>query len=476
MKTKLKSILIALILLLVPAVLTVSGFVLPPVYSDTFMGELSCKVRLLEETPSPRIILLGGSAVAFGVDSTLMERELTGFHVVNFGMYAAIGTTVMLDLSESHLREGDIVIVIPEQSSQTLSDSFDPSVMWQGLDGASGLLADLPLDKLGKLMGAFPSFAAGKLGYILSASRPEPTGVYRRSSFNGHGDISVPCMQNEMPDGFDASTLIVFDTALPDEAFSTRLNCYAAVAREKGAAVWYAFCPMNALAVKGEGEPDDFCSSLYTALEVPIIGNPNDSVMDAAWFYDTNFHLNSSGKIVYTRQLTGAIKAMLGDPSPVHIELPQMPTLAHLPAFRGDDSDAACFLYDGSAVVGLTEEGLDRERLVIPSTHEGEAVLSISRGAFSSAAHLRELTVHPNIRTVSDGAFSGCDSLERILFTNDVPSNCRVGQALLEGSRAKLYVPGAAISAYRTDYFWSVYSQSLLPLAADGESFVSNDS
>ena len=160
----------------------------------SYMGELSCKVWLLEDIPSPRIILLGGSAVAFGVDSTLMERELKGFHVVNFGMYAAIGTTVMLDLSESHQRDGDIVIVIPEQSAQTLSDSFDPSVMWQGLDGAPGLLADLPRDKVGKLLGAFPSFSAKKLGYILSASKPEPTGVYRRASFNGHGDISVPCI------------------------------------------------------------------------------------------------------------------------------------------------------------------------------------------------------------------------------------------------------------------------------------------
>lgn len=469
MKMKLKSILIALILLLVPAVLAVSGFVLPPVYSDTFMGELSCKVRLLEETPSPRIILLGGSAVAFGVDSTLMERELKGFHVVNFGMYAAIGTTVMMDLSESHLREGDIVIVIPEQNAQTLSDSFDPSVMWQGLDGAASLLSELPLDKLGKLLGAFPSFAAGKLGYILSASRPEPTGVYRRASFNGHGDISVTCLQNEMPDGFDVSTPIVFDTALPDEAFLARLNSYASAAREKGAAVWYAFCPMNALAVTGEAVPDDFCDALYTALEVPVIGDPNDSVMDPAWFYDTNFHLNTSGKTVYTRQLIGAIKAMLSDPSPVHIELPQMPTLAHLPAFRGDDSDAACFLYDGSAVIGLTEEGLEREKLVIPSTHDGEAVLSITRGAFSSAAHLRELTVQPNIRTVSDGAVSGCNSLERIVFTNDVPSSCRVGQGLLEDCEAKLYVPAASLSAYRTDYFWSVYGSSLLPITADGE-------
>ncbi len=50
-----------------------------------------------------------------------------------------------------------------------------------------------------------------------------------------------------MPDGFDTSLPIVFDAALPDEAFLTRLNSYAAAARKKGASVWYAFCPTAAL-------------------------------------------------------------------------------------------------------------------------------------------------------------------------------------------------------------------------------------
>ena len=76
--------------------------------------------------------------MAFGVDSALMERELPGYTVVNFGMYAALGTTVMLDLSQDLVREGDIVILIPEQQEQTLSGFFDPAVMWQGADGEIG--------------------------------------------------------------------------------------------------------------------------------------------------------------------------------------------------------------------------------------------------------------------------------------------------------------------------------------------------
>ena len=100
----------AALLLALPLTLLAWGFALPAQYGETFLGELKHKVRLLEETPGPRIVLVGGSGVAFGADSELMERELPGYTVVNFGMYAALGTTVMLDLSQPLLREGDIVL------------------------------------------------------------------------------------------------------------------------------------------------------------------------------------------------------------------------------------------------------------------------------------------------------------------------------------------------------------------------------
>ena len=96
----------ALALLALPAVLLGWGFLLPAQYGDTFMGELKYKVRYLDEAPGPRIVLVGGSGVAFGVDSALMERELPGYTVVNFGMYAALGTTVMLELSQELIRPG----------------------------------------------------------------------------------------------------------------------------------------------------------------------------------------------------------------------------------------------------------------------------------------------------------------------------------------------------------------------------------
>ena len=67
----------------IPLFLTVWGFALPAQYSNTFVGELPAKRALLAaESDKPRLILVGGSAAAFGVDSALLARELPDYQPV----------------------------------------------------------------------------------------------------------------------------------------------------------------------------------------------------------------------------------------------------------------------------------------------------------------------------------------------------------------------------------------------------------
>ena len=467
-KTILTWLAAVLALLSVPAALLSWGFLLPAQYEETFMGELKYKVRYLEEAPGPRIVLVGGSGVAFGADSALMERELPGYTVVNFGMYAALGTTVMLDLSQELIRPGDIVVLIPEQQEQTLSGFFDPAVMWQGADGAWELLRALPREALGRMAGQFPRFAADKCAAVLRGRPPQGAGVYRRDSFNAAGDVVSPlCRRNVMEGGFDPNTPIRFEPELLSEEFVRRVRAYARAVEEQGGALWYAFGPMNAAAVEGAAGPDGFFDAVQSRLGVPVIGDPNASVLDAGWFYDTNFHLNTSGKTVYTRLLIRNIKAMLGDSSPTDIAIPAQPEPEQAEVWAGDDSDAGCFVLEDrggwAAVTGLTPEGADRERLVAPSAWEGLPVAAIDAAAFASGERLRELVIQQNIHAIADGAFDGAPALERVVMRSGRPADCRVGQGLLKGTDAAVYVPAQALSRYRADYFWAVHAQRILP-------------
>ena len=114
------------VLLIIPTGLLAAALGTPAQYDETFLGALRDKCALLaQDGECPRIIIAGGSGAAFGQDSELLESFVPGYDVVNFGMYAGLGTAVMLDLAWPDLREGDILIFSPEQSAQTLSLYFN---------------------------------------------------------------------------------------------------------------------------------------------------------------------------------------------------------------------------------------------------------------------------------------------------------------------------------------------------------------
>lgn len=454
-------------LLALPVFFLVSGLLLPAQYEHTFLGELKYKCQALRETEGKRIVIVGGSSVAFGIDSSIIEENFADYTVINFGMYAGLGTTVMLDLSLDAIRPGDIVILSPEQEAQTLSDYFNAEAMWQAADGDFRLLSDLSGEKKKAMAGQLPYFAVDKFHYYIRQNAPETTGVYSRESFSESGDlVSLECASNIMPGGYDANMGIVLKESVLAPDFVEKVNAYVEELSVRGAAVWYRFCPMNALAVEEGADVDAYYDYLDSKLECDIIGNPNDCIMDAAWFYDTNFHLNSSGKIVNTYQLIRDMKAMLLDSSPTQIRMPEKPPYGAERFLEGDNTDADCFTcekQDGMWILtGLTKEGREKEKLAVPVYYDGVQVTAIGEGAFSENTVVKTIVLPENITFISDGAFAGCSRLERIVKEGNSPEKCRIGQELLEGTTAQIVVEKAAVSDYKVNYFWSVYADRIV--------------
>ena len=92
------------------------------------------------------------------------------------GMYADLGTSFLLDLTEDELREGDLVIIAPEEDPQTLSMYFGARSALQGMDGAWSLLRKVPRRNLGSLTGALPAFSLEKWRLFLSGEIPQGEG------------------------------------------------------------------------------------------------------------------------------------------------------------------------------------------------------------------------------------------------------------------------------------------------------------
>ena len=410
----------------------ICGFGLPVQFGDTFMGELKSKYERLKETSGKRIVLVGGSGVAFDCDSALMDDFFPSYEIVNFGMYAGLGTKAVMDLSENYIHEGDIVILSPEQSEQTFSDYFNGEYMWQAADGAFGMLRDLKSENFEAMLGIFPRFALEKLNYVMKGQKPQTDSIYQKKSFNTYGDIELDtCRENILPNGYDVNQKVRFTEDVVQPEFMDYMNDWAKRLEKKGAVVWYRYCPVNKLSVEDMDELAAYDVFLRQKLDFPVIGNPENSLMEAEWFFDTNFHLNQPGKEVNTVQLIRDMKAMLGDDRAVTVELPEKPHRTW------GDVSAETRIWTAK----------DSE------TYQGEETIVIPE----------------NVTQIEDYAFSNCAGLKQIVLEQKDPSKCIVGQHLLDGTGAEILVPQMSVDSYKRNYFWSVYAGRIGEVTAHAE-------
>lgn len=491
------------------------GFGLPAQYEETFLGEMKYKMDRLKETASlseassppaasRRVILVGGSSIPFGFKTALATEALPDLTFVDFGMYADMGTVVMLDWLRPYIKEGDLILLCPEQNAQSLSCRFSGEDVWQAADGDFTLAASLLPKHFEKLAASFPGFAGKKCFYALFGS-PQPTDIYARASFDSYGDISYPDRNaNIMPLLYNPNDTISFSTDVITEDFLSEMNDFAAFAKECGAQVYYRFSPMNALALSPDTESaaiDAYYDYLSGVLDFPILGNPHQSIMDGGWFYDTNFHLNDSGAVLFTKYLVEDLKLLYKDTSLTGISVPDMPAPAladasgeaveaplspasdtpiKFPSASGsfkETSEGAVpesldtamekyYVYEkneaenGYLITGLTQEGAKASVLSLPATIQGKPVTDLSPSLFSQAASLEELTV-PAGFTLYDGMFAGCKSFRHLILTAPSPSSYIIGDHLLEGADFLIYVPADALDTYQRNYSWQKYSQRI---------------
>ena len=483
-KKLLKIIVAAVIVLALPCALLFFAFALPPQYGETYLGALSVKDAALQAAEGPRIIVVGGSGAAFDLRSDLLEQELPAYRTVNYGLYAGLGTTVMLELVRPLLQSGDVVVFMPELNAQTLSDYFGAESMWQAADGHFSLIERLDASRAGALAGAFPGFAAAKARCVL-AEHASPAGdsIYARRSFNAWGDMACPGREtNVMPLHYDPNMPLVFDPGLPTEEFISRLNRFAEECRTQDVQVFFRFCPMNRAALSAEEETrcEAFEKALAARLACPLLGHAKDALMDPEWFFDTNFHLNESGQIAATALLAADLKAYFGDLSPVTIQVPPAPAYAQAAPAEENGGDEACFLYrdseEGCLITGLSEEGALRTHLSVPAAHGGRPVIAFDVQTFVGNTRIEEIRISSSIRLIEDGSFEGCRALRRIVMENPSPETCAVGRGLLSGTDADVIVPAESFAAYATGYFWSVHAARLIKGASEEQGPSSDES
>ena len=460
MKTVLKRICLYLLLAVLPfAAFAGIGEAAKNNFHNAFNASLVDKYHRLTETKAQKIVFVGGSSLPFGLRCDLVEQEL-GYTAVDFGVYASLGTKVMTELSLDGIGRDDVVVLAPELNAQTYSTYFNADVLWESLNEERGMIFSLSWSEQQAMAFHYFKFLWEKLRISRSEGISEDE-LYARSSFNAYGDLAYPRAGNLMPNGYDPSQLVTI-ADLYNEDFFADLAAYVKAARQKGAEVYFAFSPTNALAVDFTvGEATAFETYIAERLGCSVLGSIAETTYESGYFYNTNFHLNDTGAVLHTVNLINFLKAELGISTPTDIEIPPLedgegPT---------DDPPAEDFPFlvetQGGTIylTAIKEAYKNVTELRLPETYNGRPIGGVTGGFLQGCENLTVLTVPACYQVFDVGVFAGCPRLEKIYLETENTGNTFVPDSgLMEGAEgARLYIPQSKRNKFVSNYTWRNY-------------------
>lgn len=314
-KTAASRIVLRLVMLVVAIVLT--GLVLGSydmrAQEDNYLAAVLEKDRIIRSAKSPKIVLVGGSNLAFGIDSRMMQDSL-GLDVVNMGLYAKLGLKYMLAQVRPYIGGGDVVVVVPEYDQfygdfANGDNTLNTALLYAPNDRVGDFvksysIIDIVLrPRVENARRAFLRAAAAAVGREDQFFPPDTNPVYNRRSFNEYGDVvSHLGREGKNPDSIYAAPLPAMGTF--NRETLAQLNEIADEAEAEGAHSYFMFpsyidrsYEINVAAI------DSLRRRLERGMRIPILGTAADFSFPGLYFFDTRFHLNEDGRRVRTARM-----------------------------------------------------------------------------------------------------------------------------------------------------------------------------
>ena len=276
-----------------------AAYLLMPSSDYALMAALIDKHARLTAAPSPKLVIVGGSSSAFGIDSRRLDEALgQKYEVVNTALHGGLGLHFMLAFVKPHLRPGDVVLVVPEYS--LLYDAHSDAT---ALNEALGEYPDAwryvsPFQS--KIVPATVLLTIQKRARkFLGVTPVVEDSLYTRRGFNRYGDL-VSHLRVEPRRDIDPVPLH-FRTPAPKAV--EMLNAFSAYCRANDVRVFMTFSPYPRPYVAGGAKDEEWLHMVRETVDIPIISNPTTYLLPLDHFYDTVYHLNEKGRQVRTTRL-----------------------------------------------------------------------------------------------------------------------------------------------------------------------------
>lgn len=264
---------------------------------NDFMAAMIDKHQRANEIDSPKIIIAGGSNVAFNIDSERIEQEM-GLPVVNLGLSVGLGMNFIVNEIIDIAEEGDIIVFsitffenvdgmysLKRHTAQHFpkANRYFRFNLSEEFAIHSRILRDNLIALVYRLMGR--QAASGSVDLFETAS------IYTRAGFNEYGDFTAH---------YGLPQVDVLDQRFTFEYNYWRgideLNRLKREVDKRGAQLYYLF---PAYPVQDFERNREVLSRLRDDmnedLNFPILGDIEESLYDESSFFDTAYHLQRDG-------------------------------------------------------------------------------------------------------------------------------------------------------------------------------------
>lgn len=263
------------------------------------------KYKRLQETPSPKIVLIAGSNFAYGINSKLIADSLQK-PVVNMAIHYAYGTKFMLNQISTELHRGDTVImgfeyIIESKGNKNeqllMARCFPKAKEWMKFDGIFEEIRENGQLRINTFKTVLERlYKNSDVNFQIS----DTTSVFFRGATNEYGDL-ISHYNN--PSMKPIPRAILSDKVSLKDAIDDMNTFYEAM-KSKKVKVYFVYPTYSEDNYALDKKIIDKYQLEYKKYaQFPILGKPTDFVFADSLYHDMAYHLTEKGGEIRTQKI-----------------------------------------------------------------------------------------------------------------------------------------------------------------------------
>jgi len=275
-----------------------------PDYKKEYVAGIIPKMEKLKSIKIKKIVIIGGSNAAFGIDSDLMERQLK-IPVVNMGLHAGLPTKYLFEQVKPYLNKEDILILTSEYDSfigghrwANMNGTEVPKVATYDFSGVRAIISDRTLFET-TTTSIFNTIKLYIKTYPLKGNK-DTTSVYSLKAFKNDN------LFERFINGEYKKEAVIQEHKLPipnkNSLTINELKKYKQYFDNQGVN-FYLTPPVIVKGFYKENEISSFWEFLQYHTKIAMLNDEKNYTYDKQYFLNTHYHTNYKGRKLRTKSL-----------------------------------------------------------------------------------------------------------------------------------------------------------------------------